>query len=544
MEVSGLQNLCLSSMAVQPKAFPPAALSLLPLHIRRELLRLLAAVDIWRLEAYPDFTRGLDMEDVWRERLTSHVLSWAANVEHKEQATSRDSYLHHISRVIVLSFPRGFTRLSPAPRLRVPDTAIDKWCYLSFLLHGVVCDSGPPPSRYVSFQFDAKCLAAPQYRHLLRASRSSGNVLSFISYFLQRSGWHPSTLEVGRTEHIDSGLVEDPSNVYFRDFVSQIEDISLAVGGDEVTMDAMGVLTLLQVTAARSQRLKSLSIKAVRYVLAYLIPKLSKSYGGKPRGRLPAVAYCFGGCSNLRKVEITRVVSRASDRHHPVVGGSGDEWGILLLQDELEELRLGGLMEDMPESLSNFLPHLVATRPSLRCLCLDKCQMNWNAFENIVKAFLCTPTTHVQTLDLGTCWTGEESHETFSFMQRSSRCPHICNTCQNGELKTLCVPFTASGVCCLSWILDQPNLQLKRLDLTLHPTEKDLLQMYRTLSSRPSPLPVSIITVCLYSNPMLFWTPENSPAIKQLISCLEVREITAVNSDLQQNILVVYSSLA
>ena len=542
MEVSTLESLCLSSVAVQPKAIPPAALSLLPLHIRRELLRLLAAVDIWRLEACPDFTRGLDMEDVWRERLGSHVLSWAVNVEYKEQDTARESYLHHISRVLVLSFPRGFRR-RPVLRLQAPGTVIDKWCYLSFLLHGVVCDGGPPPSRYVSFQFDARCLTAPQYRHLLRASRSSGSVLSFISYLLQKSGWHPRVLEVGRTEHIDSGLVADPSNVSFRDFVSQIEDILLAVGGDEVTMDAMGALTLLQVTAAKSQRLKSLSIEAVHYVLAYLIPKLTTSYGGKARGTLPAVAYGFGGYSKLRKVEVTRVINRVADSHHPVAGGLGDEWGIFLLQDEIEELRLSGLAKDTPDSLSNFLPHLIATRPSLRCLHLDKCQINWNAFENIVKAFLCTPTTHVQTLDLGTCWTAEESHTTFSFMRRSSLCPHLSNTCQNGELKTLRVPFAAGGVCCLPWILDQPNLQLRRLDLTLHATENDLLQTYRILSSRPSPLPVPIITLCLYSSPMFFWRLDNSPAIKQLISCPEVREITAANLDLQENILVVYSSL-
>ena len=542
-----LDECCLFFLAARSRTFPPSALSLLPVRIRRQLLSLLPAVELWRLESCRHFSERQDMEEVWSERLASHVLSWEPRVGFRERATARESYLHHISRVLVLSLPRGFVH-GPSNHHHISDTStMGKWSYLFFLFHGVVIQSDPPPFGFVPFGFSkSSCLIPSLYRHIIPTS-PSGSTLSSLSYLVQQSRWRPRAVELGCQEHLDPSLTANPSSRSLRDFLSGVEEVDMLLKGEYVTLDVMGAVTILQVAAEASPRLQSLKIEASWTVLGYLVSKLAKSYGRPfPSLRLPRTTTARskerGTCTQLKRLEIKCVGCHGTSISYPATDLSdyGDEWGILMSQDFLEELCISDLEDNFPEALANFLPHLLVAIPSLRRLRLCRCLVGWNAIEAVVQTFLRTSTARLQTLDLGACWVGSESSRScFSFMREAALHPALGPTCCSGELKMLSVPFSAGGPCCLPWLLDQPGLQLRELKLTVFPTEAVLQQLYRLLSARPSGLPVGAISLCLYQSPTL-WSAENSKALQQLATFPAVVGVTTVDFDPQGEVQVVF----
>ena len=541
-----LDECCLFFLAARSKTFPPAALSLLPVHIRCQLLRLLPAVELWRLENCRHFLERQDMEEVWRERLASHVLSWEPRVGFRERATARESYLYHVSRVLVLSLPRGFIH-GPSNHPHIADTStMNKWSYLFFLFHGVISQYEPPPFGFVPFgPSNSSCLIPSLYRHIIPTS-SSGNTLPSLSYLMQQSRWGPRVVELGCEEHLDPSLTADPSSHILRDFLSVVEEVNVLLKGEYITLDAMGAVTILQVAAEVSPRLQSLKVEASWTVLRYLVSKLTKSYGRPlPSLRFSRTATARskerGTCTQLKRLEIKCASCHGASISYPATDLSdhSDEWGILLSQDILEELCISDLKDNFPEELANFLPHLLATRPSLRRVCLCRCLLGWNSVEAAVQTFLRTPTAHPQTLDLGACWVGSESSRScFSFMRKAVLHPALGPTCCSGELKTLSVPFSVGGPCCLPWLLDQPGFQLRELELTIFPTEAVLQQLYRLLSGRPSGLPVGAISLCLYPSPTL-WSAGNSEALQQLATHPAVVGVTTVNFEPHGEVQVV-----
>ena len=187
---------CLYFVASRLSELPLASLCLLPLHLRGKLLRLLCAVDLWRLERSPEFARGLetDVEKAWMQLLVHHVLSWGSDLEFKKQQSHRESYLTHTARVLLASGDSSFRQypFDPTP-------LADKNCYVSILLHGVVHQKRPPPLHYVLYEFDPRHPTAwpmavyisPLYQHLCRETHSPIDPLSLLSYFMEKSGWSP-----------------------------------------------------------------------------------------------------------------------------------------------------------------------------------------------------------------------------------------------------------------------------------------------------------------------------------------------------------------
>lgn len=570
-----LEDACFYYIVNHVNTFSPAAISLLPSHVRRRLLSFLPAADVWRLERCPTFSLGLDMEEEWRRRIETHIIAWKApeGLEFKKDSTARESYLYHTSRVLLSSTKEktaqtpSLYHAMPAPRYNTRDLykhralfsyhlhraqinpprgvrldatpeLVEKQYYLSFLFCGVHIANAPHLLHYNTYNFDSRkeyhiplrytskenglgfhwtpYSYTPRYHDMPMVSKTPHCFQHIITSLMQNSGWTPRKLDISApSEEFLSNVSEE----CILRFLSRVQEINVQLVHDARFSEVAGVL------AALFARLSPTSVcieTKYHYQLSWLLPRLAATCGRlSAHDRLFVHSkYYTSGYSGLRRIVIGTQKNHVDKSHTP-----GFDWGVILCQDEIESIRLVRLKMHIPTSLPNLLPHLLATRPSLRLLELTHCGLDYNAMQVLVVTFLFTSSTQTQTLIIRD-WPAKTMKQE---LKREAVMPTgVSGPCRDGEYKTLSLSFIPSGACSLAWLLSLPDLRLKTLELTLeeedYKSDLDKIQMILELH-KLSPFPVDDVIVTVYFESRHPYVVEESSARSKLSSCPMVKKI-------------------
>ena len=537
-------------------AFSPAALSLLPWHVRRRLLEFLPAADLWRLESCPKYSEGIDFEEVWKELVETHIFSWVPPqgmpaFQQGDGETAREAFLAYLTRVLLSSTREELSqRVTSSHFIPFPPTneaslherrekmsfhlrrtpsgggggsesehLLDKSDYIHLLLHGVHMVSGPPRLLdYLAYPFDSRrqyfCpkntrdldpTRAAQYRF----SASYREAVDAIAI----SGWLPTGLEIVAPS---PELAQSLSTRHVLKFLSSVREVTVRLTNDVGFPEIADALTALYRTE-NGLSPTDLCIEATyNYQLSWLLARLAEVCGFMTFQDYCSCYKCIkrdvrpNGYNGLRRVSMR--VSKVHQREHPVK----KDWSIILCQAEIESIVLTRLKAHLPVGVCILLPHLIATRPSLKHVELVDCGLSCPAIEYLLIMFITTPTSHARTLTIR-----QWNHFYFEPL-----CVQDMASCRDGHQKTLCIPFIPTGPGSLSWLLRCPELLLKSLEITIAESRcsRHLSQLHKVLEASKETMGFPV-TVTIEAQTPSSAEQANAPVIFDLAMCPQISEV-------------------
>ena len=579
LSVLSLKDACFYFIVNHVVEFSPAALSLLPWHVRHRLLSFLPAADIWRLEACPEYVQDLDMEAVWKERIATHITAWkparGLGFVEQETVTAREAYLNYVTRLLLSSTCEEFLQRSSSYRVvlgslelrksqydvrkrisfhlhrvkptenAAADRLVEKERYVQFLFYGIFMVNPPGILDFISCTFDPRKEYHMLHHYTVKSKKYSyhhymdpvtgiytGVLTSLwlqdkIAFLMQCSGWMPKKLKIFPPS---KQFLESTSNETVLKFLSHVKEIDVPVFTDVGFPELADVLTaLLGVKSGLSPT--SISIETMyRYQISWLLSRLAEVCGCSSR-YLSTVCQMFSG---LKRIAISTLESQQPTERYALT----TDWAAFLCHEEIETIRLVRLKSCIPASLPSLLPHLVATRPSMRLVELTDCSITRSAIQTLVISFLCTATSHTQSL-LIRQWQPMTDHEVelVSNQKKIYTCADNMTTvclrgpCKSGDHKILCLPFILYGPCPLCWLLELPGLSLKTIEFTVGVWEcqnrlNGLLSILNSLSQKEvSPFPDGSVTVTIESPTPSAVEQSSAGVICDLAMCPLVNEV-------------------
>ena len=550
-----LKDLAFFFVVNQVPAYSPAALALLPPRVRRDLLDHLPAVELWRLESCAEFTGGLDMEEVWKARVETHIKAWVSPEELSppgdESASSRELYLAHLAKLLLFTTSQDLqqhTSLYHAPILpgtpsvsseedslalrkkfnfRLGRAAmspssiavlVKKEKYIAFLFYGIFMNI---PSRVLPRVFDPQRkyyyipISYARGPHSI-VKRNLGKTFGeWVGYLVERVPWGPKKLDFGipSPDFVSSSL--DRRVLSFLRF---LEEICVTITSDLTVHAVTDVLRKLFGSESELP-VTSLSIE-VQYFhqLSWILPEVAKVCGKAEVSQ--------SGYSRLKSIKIRVFMEEfASSKTAQVC-----KWSKMLFQEEIKSVVLVRLKTCVPSDLCRTLSHLLATRASLALIELVNCSINVTEMQLLVSTFLRTPTSHTQTLSIREWHLLREAES--SAVTRTEATPSLTAAlketlnlpCQSSENKVLCLPFIPSGPCSLPWLLSLPQVSLSSLELTVPSSPTHATQLLEILSTSES-LPVTGITVTFESKNPSATEKAHADIIFDLAMCPHVGEV-------------------
>lgn len=524
-----LEELCLYKIRTHIDQFQVSTLSLLPRHFRQRLICGLPAADVCKLENIPEFIEGVDVTSVWEMHFADLFLWYSHNwnamygpfLRPKNLLPSaKENFLVMIGMMLFLK--RDSNNHNDEPLDWV------KWLLISPLLFGFTSTSNDflkQECSPVSFQL-CTIYVPPRYAdHLDDKLKNRIHVSEMISLVMEVfDNLGPMKLHVMLTgeEGIDDNLFAVDRQV-LKCFLSRVEEYHIQFFyGYGHTKTIQSYCKLLRSTISsqlhevhqnsvpqecslHSLRLDGFHIN-LQWTLEYLKESCLFSYSSHHHGcdwRKPTITDRIP-YTKLKKIELIandhegklaghyledcqhdlccdlfaeRFVDFRLDSYCDILGA------ILYSQEELEVVYLEEMssirfpkngcyyMYTGFEELYFSLPLLIS-RPSFKSLTLKACSLPINAAQNIIRTFLCTPTTHTQHLDLSGC----SLYDTQKVILPRG-CPESPiipdnSPCVDGNLKSLSL-YVNNGRSNFAWLLNHPKMKLKYLELYCNPTAVD-----------------------------------------------------------------------
>ena len=550
-----LQSLCLYHLVDHLELFSPQMLSFLPVRFRERLLCLLPVVDVCRLERDPEFSKGLDLDHVWGELLNDRMF----NISHyctrntgvlKEMPTNKEAYFTEVSRCLIF---KSFYCLRMVENDCGDAQDQAKGEVVCFLLYGLRLGSKVAYHPFVPLNLLGHLCVVPKRYSSEITKYSQANLFQMICSFMEQLTWRPQVVDMMTGvygDYIDSAL-DDGTNRTYREFLSAVEEVRVDI---DRSYDAKVVELCKAAAYSEYKNFRHLTLVGCVTALAPLLSDLVYTFwdgASDSKSEASSESYEeFHKYTNLREI----CIEGNDGGTHPHERGetvrlSGEMEGLtefLYQQEHLEVLVIKEFLDIVPSSdeerrelqftdscydnfgeLFSYLPRIIE-RPSFCSLVVNTCAIPCDAIESMVKTFLNSPTMHEQSLDLGqNDITQEDQNAVSPKIQKTDESVYTLN-CVNGELKCLSVPVSSTR-CPPQWLLDAPNLQLKRLELNCKLERGgDFKEMYKTVSGYSVP---SAQTFCVNFNNI----PDDSdirgidavslPSVHELgfISCL-VRE--------------------
>ena len=543
--VTSLKDATFYFVVEHAEAFSPASLALLPPRVRREILRLSPAAELWRLERCAAFVEELDMEAVWSERVETHILAWVSPAElsvarPETGVRSREFYLERVASLLLsttserlrqfLSPHHMVISLDPDETLKTVFDQCKRVCfrlsrvkpkcprvgdpvstagssaelvirrdYINFLFYGVCAKTVPSLWKVETCAFDPE----KEYHFPLRFV---GGAATFLQRFREMvrcladcTGWGPKQLNVVSPSREFMESVTDEAVLGFLHTVEEVRVDVTDVGFPEV-IEALEAIFKPRASLSPT----GLSIRVqFPHQLSWLLPRLTAVCGNRDAMNTES-AQIRGetdGYLGLRKIDIEILERTSCD---PSALMSCSDWSRLLHQENIESIVLTRLGTGVPPGLSSVLCHLLLGRPSLRAVQLTDCSVSSHHLQSLVSVFLSTPTTHSQTLSIRQ-WSPPSSQPHHSDNHTGGMTPETTTgvdvPCQSGENKVLCLPFIPAGPCSLPWLLALPRLSLPALELTIPDSlcETHLRDLLQILDSSDQ-LPVGSVTATVESS--------------------------------------------
>ena len=504
-ELLAFEELCLHKITSELDHYPVSILCLLPCRLRQKLLCRLPAADICKLEESHEFMDGVDIASVWKmlqdyfvNLLFCRTPSWSAEsfgpfLESKYLLPSpKENFLAMISKLLFLTTNNEYECGCPEYFKH------GKWKIVAALMFGF--PSAKSNNKFITVPTSGKSPVYVPYRYANRLTKTQEDISEMISQVIGVFNCGPKMIHFCADEQIDDSILSVDDQV-LAPFLSRVEAFGVRFL-NTCYEESDSYCNLLKKTV--SSQLNGINESAPpEYPLRYLrfegyqtnhklvLENLKES------GLLSYSLHCnwkeaaFDDkkipYTKLKKVEII-VEDRSCELAEHSIEGRLDLRcdtlaAILYCQEELEDIHLEELSSmQAPRDLSRYvysgfeklyfcLP-LIISKPSFKSLKLEGCSLPLNAAQNIIRTFLCTPTTHTQSLDMNKCSLYDV--QTVSLPEGCPECPTIPDNCPcvNGNLKSLSL-FVNNGLSSFTWLLNHPNMKLKHLSLFCNPLTRD-----------------------------------------------------------------------
>ena len=583
--VLSLKDACFYFIVENVIELSSAHLSLLPRRVRNRLLPFLPAVDLWRLESCPAFTEGIDMEEVWKGRVTTHINAWEPGEvpqPFEQEKTARETYLYYISHVLLSFGKQSLQTESPYhsylhtlegptldhtiykrrydERVQKPfrlkssglksgnktQESVEKGEYVDFLFYGIHMKEVPNLLNFTVCSFDSQKEYYVPHHYGSQDNKKYPCLAQFVT-----TDWGQDDTRITcfgasaaslpwfkamiaflmqcsgwkpkklRVSSPSEEFVMGTSNKCLLNFLSSVEEISVPGFTDTGIPELVNVLTAL-VGVESGLAPASIDIQTKYcYQLSWLLPKLSTAYSSLPGRR---------GYSGLRRITIGTSEPQQEEDYT-----STPDWSGLFFQEEIESVKLVKLKNSVQLSLLYALRVVVVTRPSLMLVELVDCTFSDEDMSHLVTDFLSTTTAHSQSL-LVRQWHSSTRRETAKIkrhdvppevMSAVSQLPKPSGSCPSRDKKTLCVPFAVYRSCSWLWEL---SCQLPSLELTFGGIycERDLNELLRVLSTTQHPIADGSITVTIEANDPSTMEQSCASIICDLAMCSGINEVRIV----------------
>ena len=538
MAVHSLKDVSFFFIVDNVCAFPLEALSQLPLRVRRHILRYLSAVDIWYLETSTSYMQGIDVEELWKRRIETHIHAWIPPkglppFAENEKLTAKEKYLVYLTRLLLSSteeelsqsnshyfgfFGDGeFYRQSKfSLRLRRSGERsadlLDKAIYIDFLLHGIYMPHVPRLLEFFTYPFQSR----GEYRVAFRYSSMARSLeyrrstyvqplkcfTSTVNCILNLSGWLPEKLEIITPSQ---EFVQSLNNEHFMTFLSSVKEISIKINNNQAFPEIASILSAFFEPKSKLS-ITNMSIETERNrQLDWVLSKLEHVCGSMTQHDFETLRphHIYTGYNKLRKISIK----------NGYAANLRVNWIPIFCQAEIESISLTNCM---PNRLLQLLAHLLTTRPTMKHLELTACGIDYSSMQQLVSTFLSTETNHPQTLAI------KDNKKDIIL----SNLP-----CENGKYKALCIPFILNGPCSLSWLLAYPKLALKSLELCVPENQTDNLKWLHMILGSYDRRGMSLgfpVIVTIESQVPSSTEQKNAAIIYDLAMCNQVNEVRIV----------------
>ena len=427
--VISLQEQCLNFLVANLEQFHVWSLSLLPTLLRRQLLLSIPLVDLCHLERLPMVSGDINMEAVWEQLCDKRGVNFSSYFQ--KLSTHRDSFLNVVARALLFVVPPQEFLLRDLGNLP-PRIHLTKLKLLVSLLFSVKFTKEQSPSSFVTVIKRSAMYLPPRYSRYC----CSFELSDALAQFNECCFWFPRVLDISSYQHLDNSLTslnyDGCLGIHLQSFLAQMEEFCLEFPRKEHAVESSGAeaaFTLLRAAAKASSCtacLKVVSLQGCVTILEWLLPRLFDIFAtdtyrdyALQLNHSSTVVY-----TKLKKIEIIGNGSVVQAR-----GGISYLYNcrehiaaILGSQEELEEVVLEGMLNVEKQSdsfmsatsyegfddLFHFLPTVVM-KPSFRSLTVARSLIPANALVSILCAFLNTPTTHPQNVDIGGSWITQES---------------------------------------------------------------------------------------------------------------------------------------
>lgn len=505
--ITCLEEQCLYFIIANLEHFHVWSLSLVPTVLRRRLLLNLPLVDLCRFERLPIISNDINMEAVWEQLIKKRGLS--SSLYFQKMPTHRDSFLNAVARALLLDVPPEDQLLKDLGNLQPRNCMTVKRILLVSFLFSVECREQTPLSSFVAVNNHSSMYLPRRYS----LYRTRFTLLDGIVQFNKHCCWFPRVLDISYFDCFDKSLknfedVTCPGNNNLECLFARMEEIHLKISADDIEdfgMDA--VLVLLRAAAKASSYtacLKVITISGCVTILEQLLPQLFDIFATDNYREYRSQS---DNTVTYTKLKTIKIIGNDSGGALQMEGKTCNLYNcrenlaaILASQVELEEVVLEGMMNIQKEfgcfiyesatnckgfdDLFHFLPALVM-KPSFRSLCVSRSLIPANALANIVRAFLNTPTTHLQNVDIsGSLITQGSSPLAFLPIVF----PKIPATTFHSSLnlKSLSIPFSSSDLFPPESLLDYQLSTLRKLEIVCHPDSNlDIQRICDTVSRLP-----------------------------------------------------------
>lgn len=504
-EMMTLQEQCLNFLVGNLEHFHVWSLSLLPTLLRRQLLLSVPLVDLCHLEQLPMISSDINMEAVWEQLCDKRGVNFSSYFQ--KLPTHRDSFLNVVARALLLVVPPQEFLLrdlgNPPPR-----ADRTKLKLLVGLLFSVKCTKEQSPPSFIMVSKHSAMYLPPRYSRY----HYSFTLLDALAQFNEHCCWFPRVLDISPYQRLDNSLISFdyngcPIDIHLQCLFAQMEEFRVEFPRNEHALKSSGAetaFTLLNAAAKASSCtacLKVVSLQGCVTILEWLLPRLFdvfaiNSYRNYAlQSNSSTVVY-----TKLKTIEIIGNGSVVQAR-----GGTSYLYNcrehiaaILGSQEELEEVVLEGMMNVERQSdsfmsaisyegfddLFHFLPTVVM-KPSFRSLTVARSLIPANALVGILCAFLNTPTTHPQKVDIGGSWITQESSP-FTLLRIEFPKIPTPTLHSSWNLKSLSIPFSNSQYFPPESILRYLQSTLRNLEIICHPKSiSDLQRICNTVVQLP-----------------------------------------------------------
>ena len=508
LELPSLESLCLSHVRGNLEHFPMSQLSLLPFHLRQRLLYGLPAADVCKFEEFSTLFSGTDFNSIWQtlldyfDKLLFQQTPCCGRYYGPSLeadcllSSSKDNFLATVGKLAFLQltsiaspvreyFKHGRSKLVAAFLFGFPSTSC-----------GVNNSIAVPTSGNFPIHVPV--------RYAKKLMETKEDIAETISLVLEVFHRGPKVIQLCCDELIDKDLFSIDGQV-LAPFLRQVEYYCVFYH-DYTDYEAEPYYKLLQeiITAQTSVKkapngstepcLHTLRLEGVHTMHKVMLENLKESCLLSHSSHHRGVDWTAPVVDRETYTKLKRFELEINDSHHKRAE-SGIECklrkcsdtiaAILYSQKQLETVSLCALSSiDLYyddciylaycdfESTYYVLP-MVVSRPTFKSLKLDGCSMPSDAAQRIVRTFLCTPTTHAQSLDLSGCPLYKP--KPFTLPKGFPNNTEITekSPCVNCDLKSLSL-YVNNGQSSYTWLLDHTQMNLRHLKLFCNPTTTDL----------------------------------------------------------------------